>query len=93
MSEKLVAVAAVAAAGWPPLPLRGKVPITPPGHLDATIDADQFARWFRPPSTASIGARVPDALVVTDIDRAQVDCLLARLEDSHSWLPLSLTVR
>jgi hypothetical protein len=58
----------LAACGWAVLPLDGKVPRTANGVHDATKDPDQVRAWWRRWPSANIGAKVPDALIVFDID-------------------------
>lgn len=54
--------------GWPVLPLKGKVPITAHGVDDATTDPATVRWWWSRWPTANIGARVPDSLLVLDVD-------------------------
>src|SRR4051812_41380971 len=60
----------LAAHGWGVFPLRDKVPAIAGGHgvLDATTDVGQIVDWWSAMPTANIGARVPRALVVIDVD-------------------------
>lgn len=87
----------LAAAGWPVFPLAGKVPRIPKtaggrGHKDGTVDPEQIRRWWGRWPKANIGARVPDSLVVVDVDpRHRGDTTLAHLEDAHGPLPATLT--
>ena len=57
--------------GWPvfPLRVRGKAPLTPNGHLNATTDLDQVAAWWREHPEANIGF-VPGraGVLVLDVD-------------------------
>jgi hypothetical protein len=83
-----------AAHGWPVGPCRGKIPLTAHGHLDFTTDLEQVARWARRHPAANIGARVPDSLIVIDVDpRADGHLTLAALEEAHGCLPATLTVK
>jgi len=94
VSELGTAALELAAAGWPVFPCRGKVPLTAHGHLDGTTDLEETARRWRRWPNANIGARVPDSLVVIDVDpRADGHLTLARLEGIHGPLPARLTVR
>jgi len=84
----------LAEAGWPLLPLHGKVPIVAHGLLDATTDAETVAGWWKRWPHANVGARVPESLIVVDIDpRAGGWGSLACLEAEHGPLPATLTVR
>ena len=58
----------LAACGWEVLPLNGKVPCTAHGLTEASADAAQVRAWWTRWPSANIGARVPDALVVFDVD-------------------------
>ncbi len=83
-----------AAHGWPVGPCKGKIPLTAHGHLDFTTDLEQVARLARRHPAANIGARVPDSLIVVDVDpRAGGHLTLAELEAEHGRLPLTLTVK
>ncbi len=59
---------------WPIFPLRGKIPAIPKlaggnGVLDATTDAAQIAQWWGGRyAGCNIGGRVPDSMMVLDID-------------------------
>ncbi len=80
------------ACGWQILPLKGKIPVTAHGCDDATTDPEQIRSWWRRWPAANIGARVPSALIVLDIDpRHEGDVGLARLEADHGALPATLT--
>jgi hypothetical protein len=62
-----------AAVGWEVVPLRGKIPAIPKraggcGVLDATSDIDQIDAWCREFGSANIGARVPEGVIVIDVD-------------------------
>ncbi len=50
------------------LPLKGKLPLTRHGHLDATTNQAQIENWWRRFPTANIGARPSPGVVVLDID-------------------------
>jgi hypothetical protein len=63
----------LAAHGWPVFPCKGKVPLIPAsegghGHLDGTTELEQVARWAKRYLAANIGGRVPDSLIVVDVD-------------------------
>jgi hypothetical protein len=84
----------LAAVGWPIVPLRGKVPIVTHGLLEATTDPAIVASWWRRWPQANIGARVPESLLVVDVDpRAGGWTSLELLEGKNGALPETLTVR
>jgi hypothetical protein len=84
----------LAASGWPVFPAHGKVPLTDHGHKDGTTDLEQIARWWRRWPNANVAARVPDSLVVVDVDpRASGHLTLAELEAEHGCLPPTLSVK
>jgi hypothetical protein len=45
-----------------------KAPLTVRGHLDASTDPEEIRYWWDEVPTAMIGAKVPDTLLVIDID-------------------------
>jgi len=82
----------LAACGWQVLPLKGKIPVTTHGCDDATADPEQVRAWWRRWPAANIGARVPSALIVLDVDpRHGGHVGLAQLEVDHEPLPATLT--
>lgn len=86
------AAAACAAHGMAIFPCNGKLPRTAHGMLDATTDAETVAAWWRRWPDASIGWRIPEGLVVLDIDaRHRGHESLADLEREHGRLPKTLT--
>jgi hypothetical protein len=76
----------IAQLGWPVLALRTeqKVPAFKHGLHGATRDPDTIRRWFPPGSRYNLGAVVPEALMVVDIDGPEA---LARLEGLELDLP------
>lgn len=80
---------------WAVFPLRGKVPAISGGHgvLDATTDVEVIAHWWGGHySGCNIGARVPESMIVIDVDpRHGGDESLAALETEHGELPETLT--
>jgi hypothetical protein len=82
----------LAGAGWAVLPLRGKIPLTAHGVKDASSDRAQVAAWWPENARHNIGARVPDSLLVLDID-PQNGGSVADLEQAAGVaLPPTLTV-
>ena len=67
MTHNLRAALALASAGWAVLPLNGKRPATPHGHLDATTDRETIRRMWAGRDW-NIGSPVPASLIVFDID-------------------------
>jgi len=84
-----------AAGGWEIFPCKwtgpqAKAPLTLNGHHDATTNPDKIKAWWGRWPNAMIGARVPDAAIVIDIDpRNGGD--LAELESLTGPLPTTLT--
>jgi hypothetical protein len=69
----LAAALDAASAGWAVFPChatgpRAKAPHTEHGHLDASRDAEVIRHWWTTWPDAMVGAAVPDALVVLDVD-------------------------
>lgn len=55
--------------GWYVAPAKGKVPLTPRGHLDATIEQDQIQNfWKGRPSANVLVAVKPSGIAVLDLD-------------------------
>lgn len=81
--------------GWEVHPLRrgDKVPATRHGVLDATSDGDRVLDWWAGSHAgANIGGRVPEGILVVDIDpRNGGEESLARLVAQHFALPETLT--
>ena len=82
----------LAAAGWPVIPLRGKIPMTAHGVKDATTVPEQIARWWPGRAQHNIGARVPRSLMVLDIDPQNGGSLAALTDAAGGHLPRTLTV-
>ena len=86
----------LARAGWEVLPLAGKVPAIKGGRgvLDASRDPERVTAWwsgrFR---HSNVGARVPERLVVLDVDprNGGADSMTA-LTRAHGLLPSTLSV-
>jgi hypothetical protein len=94
MTDLADAACELAASGWPVFPAHGKVPLSEHGHLDGTTDLEQVARWWRRWPNANVAARVPDSVVVVDVDpRADGHLTLGALEAAHGCLPATLTVK
>jgi len=83
---------ALALAGWPVLPLRGKIPLTAHGMKDATTNPAQLERWWAGGAAHNIGIRVPLSLLVLDIDPQNGGSLAALAEVAGGSLPDTLTV-
>jgi len=87
----------LAGLGWQVFPCRptgpkAKAPLTEHGHLEASADPGQIRAWWSRWPNAMIGAPVPAALLVLDIDpRHGGDVGLAQLEADHGVLPATLT--
>jgi Bifunctional DNA primase/polymerase, N-terminal len=86
------------AYNWQVFPLNGKIPAIPKsaggrGVLDATSDTDQIAEWWGGRyAGCNIGGRVPDSMMVLDIDpRHDGDRSIASLEEMYGPLPETLT--
>lgn len=82
----------LARAGWEVLPLRGKIPLTAHGVKDASADPAAVAAWWGNGATHNLGARVPQSLIVLDIDPQNCGSLDALEDASGSALPPTLTV-
>lgn len=64
------------------------------GHKDATTDEATIRDWARRFPSTLIGCRVPEDMVVLDIDpRAEGDLQVQALEREYGPLPVTLTVR
>jgi Bifunctional DNA primase/polymerase, N-terminal len=80
---------AYACGGYGVFPLRGKVPAISKaeggnGVLDATNDLEQIGAWWEWMPGANIGGRVPEGVIVVDLDpRHGALKHLARLEAEH----------
>jgi hypothetical protein len=79
--------------GWSVFPCdpRSKRPLTPHGHLDASREPAQLQAWWARWPRANIGAAIPDALLIIDIDPRNGGSLVA-LEALTGPLPETLTV-
>ena len=76
--------------GWPVLPCRGKVPLTPHGVLDASTEPAVVADWWSRWPSANIGYAVQPGHVVVDLDREEG---LHALAASGFELPATAAVR
>jgi len=54
--------------GWPVFPVKGKVPLTPRGVLDATTDANLALVWSEATTGVGLATGVPSGVFVVDID-------------------------
>lgn len=71
MTPLLRAALRYAGHGWPVLPVNGKVPLTPRGVLDASVDADQVRAWWSRWPGANLAYAVREDHVVVDLDREE----------------------
>jgi hypothetical protein len=86
----------LAAAAWEVFPCKwagpcAKAPMTINGHLNATTDPDKIKLWWTKWPHAMVGAKVPDTLLVIDLDPrngGDLEKLVALVGD----LPPTLTV-
>lgn len=90
----LDAALGMAGAGWPILPLHGKIPRTPHGLKDASTDAEKIAVWWRRWPSANVGVALPSTVIVLDIDprNGGLDGY-AELTAGHPPMPETLTAR
>ena len=80
---------------WAVFPLRGKIPAIAGGRgvLDATTDINTIAAWWGGRyAGCNIGARVPESMVVIDVDprHGGLDSI-KQLERDHGQIPETLT--
>ena len=101
----LTAALAAAAAGWSVFPCRprdqppirgrerkSKSPLTRHGHLEATVDPWLIKEWWRRHADAMIGTRVPEGLMVVDIDPRNGGSRRAIETACKAAIPPTLTV-
>jgi Bifunctional DNA primase/polymerase, N-terminal len=86
----------LATQGWAVFPCKwtgpgAKAPMTVNGHLNASTDPDKIKLWWTKWPRALIGARVPEALLVIDVDPRNGGSI-AELEALAGPLPSTLTV-
>ena len=87
----LEAAEVLARAGWPVFPCLNKEPLTPHGHKDGTTDLGLVKAYWKRFPRANIGTRIPDSVVVLDVDpRNGGDQSLDLLEAGHGALPNTL---
>lgn len=82
----------LARKGWAVLPLRGKVPVTGHGVKDASRDLAQVSAWWPAGASWNVGARVPAALLVLDVDPQNGGSLVELERAAGVRLPATLTV-
>lgn len=73
-------------------PTAGKIPRTPRGCLDATVDRDRIAEWWSRWPDADIGVATGGGLIVLDVDGEHGADTLHDLERAHSPLPATVAV-
>ena len=68
---------------------RGKTPACEHGLKDATTDSDVIRQWWRsePKYNIAIASGAASGVFVVDIDSADAESALRRLEDEHGALP------
>src|SRR5215217_4335509 len=71
--ELIDAALELAASAWEIFPCKwagphAKAPMTVNGHLNATTDPDKIKLWWTKWPNAMIGAKVPESLLVIDVD-------------------------
>lgn len=80
---------------WHIFPCKGKIPKTPNGCKDATIDPEIIKQYFRNPSNVGVATGGISGFFVLDIDvkeGAQGDISLRELTDKHGKLPKTVQV-
>lgn len=99
-TTKAESAQAWAAADWAVFPLNGKTPAIRGGRgvLDATTDPEQIKTWWDQYPEANVGVRVPEDMVVLDVDGPNRRPhpgkgleALARVEAERGPLPTTLT--
>lgn len=75
-----------------PLKPRGKTPLTPHGHKDATTDLDTIRKWWQQYPLANIGIETT-GLLVPDFDGLDGIQSLALIKDKYGELPRTWTVK
>lgn len=91
VTPMLKAALDLAENGWAVLPLDGKRPITPHGHLDATTDPRTIRRMWAN-GDWNIGCPVPESLLVFDVDPRNGGSLEALEQRAGVELPPTLEV-
>jgi Bifunctional DNA primase/polymerase, N-terminal len=86
---------ACAARGWPVLPCKGKVPLTPHGLHDASTDGATIRAWWAKWPDANVGVRTgrESGLVVIDADGEEGHVTLRAHEREHGKLPRTLSTK
>lgn len=92
MSRMLRAALELAEAGWAVLPLNGKHPVTPHGHHDATTERRQIRKWWKENPNYNIGSRVPENVLVLDVDPRNGGRLQELQDRAEVELPPTLEV-
>jgi len=95
-SPTLAAALALASIGVHVFPCkaRAKTPATLHGHLDATTDPEQIARWWGAGGNFNIGAATGQlsGIFVVDVDGPDAEAELRKLESEYGDLPDTATV-
>lgn len=87
-SSLLGAALSYARAGWPVFPCdSNKRPMTPHGFLDASLNPERIARFWRQVPDARIGLPMRDGFVVVDVDDVEA---FEELERRGLSLPTTL---
>lgn len=77
--------------GWAIFPVDGKLPRTPHGFADATVDPLQIAEWWTRWPGAGIGWAPPPDVLIIDVDpRHAGDVSLRALQEEHEPFPATL---
>ena len=96
MSEILKAALRYAARAWPVLPClaEGKVPLTPHGFNDATVEPARIREWWERWPRANVGVRTGglSGIVVLDVDGDDGMESLRAIEREYEPLPLTASV-
>lgn len=74
--------------GWPVIPLRGKIPLTPHGSKDATLNENQARAWWQKWPDGNVGVATAHRFFVFDVDiKDQGDLSYEYLRNQHGAFP------